>query len=207
MDRKALETQGLTSEQLEFVMAENGKDVQAEQAKAKQAMAEAISKAEAPLKAQLEKLTTQNGELQKAVEGSAGIDEKAKAEMANLAKEHKKAMDELAKKHEDDLAGLRREADTKEFFQTLGKKFVTPETQKAFETRINEALLDKSYEGKNRSDLLAILTLGEDGKERTDIYAPAGSDTTRPPAATGDTNPPAAGAPAAGAPKPIPTII
>ena len=41
MHRKELEEKGLTKEQADFVMAENGKDVQAEQTKAKESVAAA----------------------------------------------------------------------------------------------------------------------------------------------------------------------
>ena len=117
-------------------------------------------------------------------------------ELQDKAKEAEKA-------HASELAKLKRETETREFFAGLGKKFITPETQKAFEQQINDALTDKAYEGRNRADILAILTKDKDGKERSDIYA---AESTAKPGATGQTG----GLPASGSlpvKKPLPTII
>jgi len=198
MDRHELEKKGLTKDMIDFVMAENGKDVQAEQAKAKADIATAVK----PLNEQVAELTKQNKEFQETIKSTAGVDASAKAEIERLQKEHEAKIKEIQKAHDDKFQALKREADTKEFIRGLGKKFVTPETEKVFEDRLNAALADKAYEGKNRDDILAVLTLGADGKERTDIYA--ASTDTKPPAATGATG----GAPEGGGkPKPVPVLI
>jgi len=215
MERASLEKLGLTKEQVDAVMTENGKDIKAEQDKAKTAqdtaVKDAVAVATKPLNETITKNAEQVKELEDKIKASGGVDEKSKKEIEELQKTHAAALKEIqdkqneaAKEHEAALAKLRRENETREFFAGYGKKFITPETQKAFEQRINECLTDKAYEGRNRADILAIITKGEDGKERTDIYAPP--DTTSKPPVTGDTTSP----PGDGAPPPkkeIPIII
>lgn len=184
MERKELEAKGLTPEQIEFIMAENGKDIKAEQTKAKTMLTTAIAEAVKPLNDQIETLAIQAGEYQEVIKNSNGVDEEAKKQMEELQKTHTQALKEAKQSHEAELTKLRREAETREFFSSLNRKFITPETQRAFEQRVNEALSDKINEGKSRSDIFTALTKGEDGKERTDIFVP---DTTAKPNGTGGT--------------------
>jgi len=215
MQRKELEDKGLTKEQVDFVMAEHGKGVKTEQDKAKTAqdaaVKEAVEAAVKPLNEQISAHSTQVKELEEKIKSSTGVDEKAKKELEELQKVHAAALKEMEgkqketiKAHENELAKLKREAETREFFSGLGKKFITPETQKAFEQRVNEALADKAYEGRNRADILAILTKGDDGKERTDIYVP---DTTVKPVATGGTGDVPGDTGSGNQSKPIPRVI
>ena len=188
MDRKTLESKGLTAELIEFIMSENGKDVQAEKGKTKQAVDDAIMAATAPLNNQIAELDKQNKEFQTTIQNAAGIDEKAKTEIAKIQADNKAALKKMKDEFEAETAKVKREADTKEFLSRLSRKFVTPETARAFEARINEALIDKANEGKSRADIFAALSVGDDGKERTDIYV--ADNGTKPPEAAGKTNPP-----------------
>ena len=213
MERTELEKHGLTKEQINFVLAEHDKAVKSEQDKAKTAqetaVREAAEKAAKPLNEQIAKHLEHVKELEEKIKTSAGVDEKSKKEIEDLQKAHEASLKELQNKakeaektHASELAKLKRETETREFFAGLGKKFITPETQKAFEQQINEALADKAYEGRNRADILAILTKDKDGKERTDIYA---AESTAKPGATGQTG----GLPTNDSlpKKPAPTII
>lgn len=186
MERAELEKLGLTKEQIDSVMAENGKDIKAEREKAKSVMEKAVADAANPLNEQLAERDKQIEELGEKIKNSSGIDEKAKTEIAELNKAHASKLKEMQTCHETELSKLKRETETREFFSGLSRKFITPETARAFEQRMNEALTDKAYEGKNRQDILAILVKGEDGKERADIYTP--EQISRPTAASG-TNP------------------
>jgi len=213
MHRKDLETQGLTKEQIDFVMAEHGKALQTEQEKSKNVLAAAVADAVKPLNERLTEREAQIKELDEKIKSSSGVDEKSKAELAELAKTHAAKLKELETKHKEletahagELAKLKREAETKEFFGGLGKRFVTPETAAAFEAKLNAALADKAYEGKNRKDIFGMLIKGEDGKDRTDIFAAGDSNMTKPPAAVGGTNP-APGNAGTPAPKAVPLVI
>lgn len=208
MDRKFLESLSLPSEQIDKIIAEHGKAVQTEQNRANQLRDAAVAKAVEPLNAQITQLTAQNTQLQNSVKNAPNVDSAVKAEVERLTKEHEKALKEITKKHEEETTAVWRIAETKDFFRSLDKKFVTPETQSAFETRLNEALADKKNEGKNRADIFATLILGEDGKERADIFAAGstvaeGNDGNNPPNVMSDTNP----LPGASESKPLPLII
>ena len=123
------------------------------------------------LKSQVTALTGQRDELQKNISNMPNIDEAVKNASAELEKNHKKAIEELQKESANQIQTLKRDSETVDFLRGLDKKFVTPETEAIFRQRINEALLDKANEGKNRSDIFAALIKDSEGKDRTDIFA------------------------------------
>jgi hypothetical protein len=186
MEKKHLEEKGLNAEQIEFVLAENTKDT---------------AKATKPLTDKIAAMEKQAGEYEEKLKGVEGLDEKAKADLDKIQKEHAAAIKKMKEDSEVEIGKMKREAETKEFFAGLGKKFVTPETAAAFEAKLNDALADKAYEGKNRKDIFDLLIKDADGKDRADIFAA----TTAPPTVTGGTNPPPGGNDTQI--KAIPTII
>ena len=185
MKRKFLEEQGFTKEQIDAIMAEHGKAVTEASAKA----ADELTKATASHQTQIAKLEKQNEEFQAAIASNAGLDAESKKKIEDMQKEHDKQLKELKNGFDNETAKLRREADTKEFLRGLGKEFANLETQNSIEARMNEALTDKAYEGKNRADILPELIKGEDGKERTDIWALPDTNKTAPPETGGSTKP------------------
>ena len=188
MDRKTLEEKGLSADQIDFVMAENGKDVQKMQKKLDEEVAKAVQKQSDEFQKQLNDAQKQIADYESQLKSVEGLDEKTKTQLEQMKKDYdekaqKQAeeMKKLQEKARAELDQVRRESETKEFLNSLGKKFVTPETALVFEQKINEALLDKSNEGKNRADLFKILTSDSDGNERTDIFV---SETIAPPKVT-----------------------
>jgi len=189
MNRKELETKGLDKEQIEYILAENGKDIQAEKDKnklEKEKSETELLNAKKSLENEIETLKKQNEEFKEKINSASGIDEQSKKDIENLQKEHENELKKLRKEFEIESSKIKREADTKEFFKSLEKKFATPETEKAFEERLNSALEDKSNEGKNRQEIFEALIKNEKGEERADIFMIEG---TKPPEAGGATKP------------------
>ena len=123
----------------------------------------------------------------------AAVKTQLKARMDVVIKENKKALEDLREQHAAETAKLAREAETKDFFFNLGKKFVTPETQAVFETKLNKVLEEGKNEGKSRADIFKTLTLDAEGKERTDLFVIVDPHSTQAPNVTGGTSPPAGG--------------
>ena len=151
------------------IMSEYGKSIQAEQ-----------SKAQEKLKTELAARDSQISELTDKIKGVEGLDEKSKAEIAKISEAHNSTVQKMQTEYQAELQKLSREAATRDYFDTLPNKFVTPETRKAFEAQVNAALVDPSFEGKNRGDIFEALT-----KDRSDIYQTTA--TTAKPTATGAT--------------------
>ena len=186
MKREFLTELGLAPEAVDKVMAEHGKhmaaavkqsDVEAAVATETAKLAKEHKAAVDGLKAQLETLASQKSELEKSVKDSPNVDEAVKKAVEEAEKTHKAALVQLQKDSEARIATLKRDSDTADFLRGLDKKFATPETETIFRQRINDALQDKAFEGKNRADIFAELMKGPDGKERTDIFAQASTQT------------------------------
>lgn len=69
---------------------------------------------------------------------------------------------------ETERAEDKRISETNEFLAPY--KFAAPELKEVFAGKVNSALKDNANEGKNRKEIFDLLTLGEDGKPRTDIF-------------------------------------
>ena len=180
----------ISDEGLTKIMTAHGKSIQAEQAKkggktdedVAKAVEAATSKLAAEHKAALEganaqisTLIGQKAELEKAIKEAPNLDEAVAKAVAEMEINHKTALKELEKSSAAELATLKRDSETADFLRSLDKKFATPETETIFRQRLNEALQDKAYEGKNRADIFAELVKGADGKERTDVFSPTTS--------------------------------
>lgn len=149
MKKEDLISKGLTEEQISYVFSESGKDIKREQEraeKANQALESAIKEREAALEA---------------LKPFEGID-KAKYDSALSA------VDELKKVHEAELAKMTRRSETKDFLSA--HKFVNNETRDYYMHKLEAALDDEAYKGKNRKDILDILTVDETGKQRANIF-------------------------------------
>ena len=203
MSRDFLKGLGIEGENLEKIMAELGRTRHAEHSREKDigaAVAAETAKLAKEhkatidgLNAQLETLASQKAELEKSVKDAAGVDEAVKKAVEEAEKTHKAALVQLQKDSEAQIAMLKRDSETADFLRGLEKKFATPETETIFRQRINDALQDKAFEGKNRADIFAELMKGPDGKERTDVFAQsqqapfaAGGHSNTPPSSAGD---------------------
>jgi len=158
-------------------MAEHGKTLQAEQEKYKKQQDTADGNVNAKhahtvsgLTRQLEELTKQKEHLDKIINEAPNLDEAVKAAVAEAEKANRATLAEMEKAHNAKLTEMQRDADTAAFFHNLGRKFVTPETESVFRQRMNDALTDRSNEGKNRNDIFTELIKGADGNERGDIF-------------------------------------
>lgn len=182
MTRDFLKGLGIDDTAIEKIMTEHGKTVQAEQAKKGGLTEEDVTKAVnhankdlnviiEGLNAQIITLTNQKSDLDKIIKEAPNLDEAIKNAVEEAGKAHKTAMAELEKEHNIKTANMQRDSETADFLHNLGKKFITPETETIFRQRLNDALLDKANEGKNRADIFAGLIKGTDGKDRTDIFA------------------------------------
>ena len=187
MSRDFLKGLGIEGETLEKIMAELGKTRHAEHSKEKDIEA-AVATETAKLakehkaaidgmKAQLETLASQKAELERSVKESPDVNEAVKKAVEDAEKQHKQALAQIQKDSEAQIATLKRDSETADFLRGLEKKFATPETETIFRQRINDALQDKAFEGKNRADIFAELMKGPDGKERTDVFAQAATQT------------------------------
>ena len=111
-----LEAKELSAEQIDFIMSEHGKMLQAEQAKSK----EAVEKSIKSLNEQIAALDKQNKKYQESLNNSESLDAKAKEEIEKLQKEHNAKIKELQLASNDEIAKIRREGETKDFFCRIG---------------------------------------------------------------------------------------
>jgi len=206
MTREFLKGLGLDDANIEKVISEHGKSIQAEQAKksgktdedvAKEIKAATDSVAAnhaleiKSLTEQITTLTSQKADLDKIIKEAPNLDDAVKAAVEEAGKAHKDTLTELEKTHSKTVSDLQRDSETADFLRSLETRFATPETETVFRQRLNEALQEKANEGKNRADLFADLIKGSDGKPRTDIFQSqtgtqqwaAGGTGTIPPAA------------------------
>ena len=149
MNREFLKNAGLTDEQIESIMAEYGRDIQAEKAKAKDA--DALSK-------ELETYKAKVAGLEKA----AGDSDAVKAELDAL-----KAQVEADKKAADDA---KRDADLTAAIESAipaDRKFVNDITRQAVIREIKDALGKPENTGKGAGEIFEAVV-----KDREGIFQP-----------------------------------
>lgn len=132
------------------ILAEHGKGIEREKAKATAAEAERDA-----VKAQLATTMTALNGLDPAKVGT---------EIETL----RTSLTAAEAKHKADIAKRDREAETGVFL--ADKKFVNAATRSFFAAQINAALETDDSRGKSRADILTALTTGEDGAPMTDIF-------------------------------------
>lgn len=130
MKRETLEALGLTADQIDAVMKENGADINREKAKY----------------ADYEDIKTQLETANKTLDGMKDY-EQAKADVLKYQQAAEAAQKEAAAKVER----LQLQTRIKEF--TGGKKFVNDLTREAINTQIENALADAANKGKSIEDL------------------------------------------------------
>lgn len=169
MKREELIALGVPDEALDKIMDLNGADIEKEKAKTANAAKEADA-----LKAQLT-------DVQEKLKAFDGVD------VGDLKGQLTKLQEDLSNAdtaHKTELAKLARDAETKEFLS--GYKFINTETAAHFREKLNAALDDETYKGKNRKDILDSFIVGEDGKPRTDIFVQENKNKLNiPPAGAG----------------------
>lgn len=143
MKTEFLKELGIEAEAITKIMAENGKDIEREKAKAEASRAE------------VEALKTSNAELAKKLE-AAGDTEKLKKELADWQAKAKEVETESQAK----LQKLEREALVKDF--VADKKFANEITKEAIVLKLSEALGSEDAKGKAIADIFKGLI---DGKE------------------------------------------
>ena len=131
------------------------------------------------VKTQLSTAVQGKADLQKIIDEAPDLDEKVRLAVEEANTTHAATLKEEKKNYELQVKAFQRDSETVDFLRGLKdaqgnpRVFVTPETELIFRQKLNEALQAQGNEGKNRADLFNTLTLGADGKERTDIYAGA----------------------------------
>ncbi len=144
MNREFLKNAGVPEDQLDKIMAEYGKDLQAEKDKAK------------ALSTELETYKGKVNDLEK----NAGANEAVKKELDELKAQIEQAKKEAeAKAADEQLTAVIREAFPKD------KKFVNEYTEQALINQIKAELGKPENKGKGVSDILTAMT-----KDKTGIY-------------------------------------
>lgn len=142
MKRETLEQLGLTADQINAVMQENGNDINRE--KSRYADYDEIKK----------QLDAANEAINKMADYDA-----VKADVAKYQQEAEAAKKEAAEK----VARLELQAKIKDFTNT--KKFVNDLTRDAINSQLESALNDEANKGRSLEDILDELT-----KDKTDIF-------------------------------------
>lgn len=138
MNRKQLEELGLTAEQVDAVMKENGKDVERERAK----FADYDD-----VKAQLEKANS-------AIDSMKDYEE-VKGQVAEYKQQAEKAQADAAAK----IAALELQGKIKDF--TGNKKFVNDFTRDSINAALEKSLNDTANKGRSIEDLFKEMTDGK----------------------------------------------
>ena len=149
MNREFLKNAGLTDEQIESIMAEYGKDIQAEKLKAKDADA---------IQRELDTYKAKVADLEKATDNAGSV----KAELDAL-----KAQVEADKKAAEDA---KRDADLTAAVEAAipaDRKFVNDITRQAVIREIKDALGKPENTGKGAGEIFAAVT-----KDREGIFQP-----------------------------------
>lgn len=154
MTREQLKEMGLSAENIDVIMKENGKDIERERAK--------FADYE-DVKSQLEKANT-------AIDSMKDYED-VKAKVAEYKQQAEKAQQEAAAK----ISQLELKARIKDFTNT--KKFVNDLTRDAINAQLESALNDDANKGKSIEDLFKGLT---DGKENIFINENAPTPPTVP---------------------------
>jgi len=139
MERKKLEELGLSAEQIDAVMKENGNDINRERAKF--ADYEEVKK----------QLETANATLDKMKDYEA-----VKADVVKYQKEAEAAQKAAAEK----IAQMEVQGKVKDF--TSSKKFVNDFTRESINAQLVTAMNDPANKGKSLDDMLKSLTDGKD---------------------------------------------
>ena len=149
MNRDFLKNAGLTDDQIELIMAEHGKDIQAEKERAKTVSGDADA-----VRKELETYKAKVADLEKA----AGDSEAVKAELADL-KAQVEADKQAAEnaKHDADLTAAIKAA------FPADKKFVNDITEKALIAQIKEELSKPENTGKGAGEIFTALTKDKEG--------------------------------------------
>lgn len=148
MKTEFLKSLGIDDENIKKIMAENGKDIEAEKAKTTSVQNE--------LTATKEKLTTYEGEISKLKESSANNDELTKK------------IEELEKAAADRKAADEKAASDKALADRFGaviadKKFVNDITKNGIMAEFGTAIADKANTGKADKDILDALLKDREG--------------------------------------------
>ncbi|MCQ2485824.1 MAG: phage scaffolding protein [Clostridia bacterium] len=138
MKRETLEQLGLTAEQIDAVMKENGNDINRERSKF----------------ADYDDLKSQLENANKTLDGMKDYDN-VKADVLKYQQEAEKAKADAAEK----VARLELQAKIKDF--TNGKKFVNDLTRDAINAQLESALNDDANKGKSLEEILKELTDGK----------------------------------------------
>lgn len=163
MKRRFLEELGLGAEIVEKIMAEHGKSTQGLQKELDELL---IERDLAVI--ERDKFRMQLEDVQICLKVFDGVDvDELNCRVKTLSDE----LENAQKAATAEVAKLKMQAETKDFLSGLGKKFVTPEMQEYFASKLNAALENTACAGKNRADIYSELIKGADGTERTDIYA------------------------------------
>lgn len=161
MNREFLKNAGVTDEAIEKIMAEYGRDVQAEKDKARQSenSTEAVRR-------ELETYKTKVTELEKAAGDNAAVRKELDDLKAKIADEKRQAEERAAD-----------EALTAAVKGSIKKKFVNEFTENALIARVKEELGKNENRGKSAAEVLDALT-----KDKPGIFAnPNPLDVDLPP--------------------------
>ncbi|MBQ6508070.1 MAG: phage scaffolding protein [Flexilinea sp.] len=142
MNREFLKNAGLTDEQIEMIMAEHGKDIQAEKDKAKTAGAE------------LETYKAKIADLEKAAGDSEAVRKELDDLKAQVEAEKKAAED--AKRDADYTTAIRAALPT-------DKKFVNEITEQAVIAQIKTELAKPENTGKGAKEIFEAITKDKEG--------------------------------------------
>lgn len=151
MNREFLKSAGVPDEAIDRIMAEYGKDIQAEKDRQRQSTddAEAVRK-------ELDKYKAQVAELQKASEGSDAVKKELDDLKAQIAEEKRLADEKSA---DEQLTKTIREAFPQD------RKFVNEYTEQAYIGQIKAELNKPENKGKGIGEIFEALT-----KDKADIF-------------------------------------
>lgn len=152
MNREFLKTAGVPEEAIDKVMAEYGKDLQAEKDKAKQAQSEL-----AEVKKTIETYKNQVAELEKSAGDNADVKKQLDDLKAQIAEEKRLA---------DEKAADEQLTNTIKAALPQDKKFVNEYTEAAYISQIKAELGKAENKGKGITEIFTTLT-----KDKADIFA------------------------------------
>jgi len=151
MNRDFLKNAGVPDEAIDKIMAEYGKDIQAEKDKAKLSADNAAS-----VKAELETYKTKVADLERASEGNAAVKKELDDLKAKIAEEKRLADEKAA---DEQLTATIRKAIPQD------RKFVNAYTESAMIAQIKAEMGKVENKGKGVSELFEALT-----KDKTDLF-------------------------------------
>ena len=152
MNREFLKNAGVADEAIEKIMAEYGKDIQAEKDKAKASADDA-----AAVRAELETYKNQVAELEKAAGDNADVKAQLEELQAKVAEEKRIA---------DEKAADAQLTETIKAAFPADRKFVNSYTEQAYISQIKTELAKPENKGKGIGEIFETLT-----KDKADIFA------------------------------------